>query len=750
VEGETTDMKIDSKDFVLSQALHGHGDGIRCIAVQNDSSFVTGSSKSEFICWTRQDDGSFAGKTLFQQKIHENAFCMQYVADDEYISGGTTYIGEGELIHWKTNGEVLNRIPHPGKSAAVNSCSVRPGTKITCTGCFDEKARMFSLLSPDAQQVLAGHKYGVEVLFLDDCLITGSYENLLIFSLDGKLVKKVAMAHNHQIKRIVPHPLGFATCSNDGFVKIWTKQGDQLQSICAHPETQKHASFVYSLSALPDGRLATSGEDQNVKIWNSDGSISQSIKMPAAVRDLICLPNGDLITGSTDMQVRIWSCDPNRRGSDELIANFHEFVQMSGSSMKELDESNLADPSILEEPGEEGQFAVVRTADGPMAYQYSGGQWVVIGHAMGSAEQASDHSGTLNGIQYDCVLQVDVDGNYVKIAFNKDDDPKKVTRNFCQKHSLVEEFARMKVLKFIEPHIDPQARAARMEREAIARQNALRHTPINRYYKAHIFSESKLDKMEDAVVNNNKAQADLPSYVDPKDLDQIFKIVKDTSHYHSSEFPRRCIKTVQKILCSPTKYILPILDFCRILMLHHEGVTALDSKEVRTAILNHFESAEFGRVQMRLLCELLANYLNKRNPDHKSDPEVLDFLRIVVQQTTPLCAESKVSFLRAYTAFHTNLLIWMARFHVPVDRIIKDEMDSLAKAAVNIKKGKWVFFTFLNLATTAYLGKSERPYLLGLLGGEESLKALVGERLNAADVHNQTDSASKDLFKIFK
>lgn len=55
----------------------------------------------------------------------------------------------------------------------------------------------------------------------------------------------------------------FASCSNDGSVRVWSFDGE-LRAVLTG-----HKSFVYSVCVLPNGDLASAGEDHCVRIWSS-------------------------------------------------------------------------------------------------------------------------------------------------------------------------------------------------------------------------------------------------------------------------------------------------------------------------------------------------------------------------------------------------------------------------------------------------------------------------------------------------
>merc|ERR1719464_1875139 len=106
----------------------------------------------------------------------------------------------------------------------------------------------------------------------------------------------------------------------------------------------------------------------------------------------------------------------------------------------------------------------------------------------------------------------------------------------------------------------------------------------------------------------------------------------------------------------------------------------LDDHSLRDTIISHMKNPAFKPVGRRLVCELLANYLNKRAAVPGEDPNLITFLQSVVTETSNLTDQKKASFLRGYTAFMTNLLIWMGRFRCPTDNIGEDVAASLSHA----------------------------------------------------------------------
>ena len=85
--------------------------------------------------------------------------------------------------------------------------------------------------------------------------------------------QKEWLAHGDIIRGITEVPnIGFATCSNDEVVKIWTMDGQHIQDL------RGHNGFVFCIDTLNTGEIVTGGDDCCVKVWQPmDGSLTQTI-----------------------------------------------------------------------------------------------------------------------------------------------------------------------------------------------------------------------------------------------------------------------------------------------------------------------------------------------------------------------------------------------------------------------------------------------------------------------------------------
>ena len=241
---------------------------------------------------------------------------------------------------------------------------------------------------------LQGHEHGVEVCSLESGqIVTGTFKLFHIWSAEGTLQKTVESAHDHMIRKVRRHPLGFLTAANDGFVNLWSNTGESIAKVLAHPENGDTPSFVYGLHTMADGKWISSGEDGSVKVFSVEGFLQQSLRHPGAVWDVTMLPNGDIVTACADATVRVWSKDPSRQLDADAVKEYYTMLQMakqaqgggSGGGGGAVDKSQLEPVEVLSMPGKPGEFKMVDDPKkGPSVYQWDGASasWQYIGEVL--------------------------------------------------------------------------------------------------------------------------------------------------------------------------------------------------------------------------------------------------------------------------------------------------------------------------------------------------------------------------------
>ena len=97
-----------------------------------------------------------------------------------------------------------------------------------------------------------------------------------------------------------------ASAGQDGTIKLWPKEGMD-QPLVLSPDSSSEGSAVYSLAVVADGRLASA--DGGIKLWSREGEgepvmLSQGDGDPPGF--LAALPDGRLASGGFDAKVYLW------------------------------------------------------------------------------------------------------------------------------------------------------------------------------------------------------------------------------------------------------------------------------------------------------------------------------------------------------------------------------------------------------------------------------------------------------------
>lgn len=75
-------------------------------------------------------------------------------------------------------------------------------------------------------------------------------------------------AHGDIIRCFTEIPgIGFASCSNDETIKLWTIDGQNLA------EMKGHTGFVFSICSLDSGEIISGGDDRTVRIWRDGKNV---------------------------------------------------------------------------------------------------------------------------------------------------------------------------------------------------------------------------------------------------------------------------------------------------------------------------------------------------------------------------------------------------------------------------------------------------------------------------------------------
>lgn len=439
-------------DFKLSAQLQGHEDDVRSVAFP-DPSFVLSASRDATVrVWKLLSNSPPTYDCTLAS--HGTAFVnsVAYAPPSQNFPDGLIVAGGKDTI---IEVRQPSKTPQDNAEALLlghqsNVCvlDVSEDGRTIVSGSWDTEARIWEIGNWEASTVLRGHTASVWAVLAYDrkIVITGCADKQIrFFTTDGKLLRSIQGGPDvvRTLCRLPKdHPSGaqFASAGNDGVIRLWTIEGQQVA------ELYGHENFIYSLAVLPTGELVSSSEDRTIRIWKGDQCV-QTITHPAiSVWSVaVCQQNGDIVSGASDRIVRVFSRSQDRQADANSIKEFEEAVKGSAIPQQQVGNINkeqLPGPEFLTSKSgtKEGQVQMIREANGSVAaYTWStaASQWVNVGTVV-DAVGSSGKKITFNGKDYDYVFDVDIEDGKppLKLPYNLSQNPYETARKFIEDNKL--------------------------------------------------------------------------------------------------------------------------------------------------------------------------------------------------------------------------------------------------------------------------------------------------------------------------
>ncbi|KAI5577200.1 hypothetical protein POPTR_009G112184v4 [Populus trichocarpa] len=591
------DMEIDFKNYQLSQELRGHEDDVRGICVCGNAGIATSSRDKTVRYWVPDptDKRKYESSKILLGHSSFVGPLAWIPPNQDFVEGAIVSGGMDTMVLvWNlSNGEKVQSLK--GHHLQVTGVVLDGEDIVSCSvDCTLRRWRKGQLV-----ENWEAHKSAIQAIIKlpSGELVTGSTDTTLKLW-KGKTCLHTFAGHSDTVRGLAEmHGLGILSASHDGSIRLWALTGEVLMEMVGH------ASIVYSVDSHVSGLIVSGSEDCSAKIWK-DGACVQSIEHPGCVWDVKFLENGDIVTACSDGAVRIWTSYQERIAEPADLDSYVSQLSQYKISRKRVGGLKLEDlPGLeaLQIPGTtDGQTKVIREGDNGVAYAWNlrEQKWDKIGEVVDGPEDGMKRP-VLDGFEYDYVFDVDIgDGEPIrKLPYNRSDNPYDTADKWLLKENLPLAY-RQQIVEFILQNSgqggvaldssfrDPFTGAnayipgGSSSMSVVSAKPTFKHIPKKGML---VFDVAQFDGILKKITEfhnsllSDPVKKDLSlSELEISRLGAVIKILKDTSHYHTSRFADADIALLLKLLKSwPLAMTFPVIDILRMLVLHPDGATVL-------------------------------------------------------------------------------------------------------------------------------------------------------------------------------
>ncbi|KAI5120473.1 hypothetical protein M0805_006493 [Coniferiporia weirii] len=439
--------------YKLSAQLRAHSSDVRAVASPIDTLVLSASRDKTAVSWTRPTSSEpFVQDCTFHAgSKYVNA--VAYIppspeAPKGYaVTGGTETVINIYPLDVPSDEPKYSLVGHTDNVCALNASA----SGLIISGSWDRTAKVWRNFQELYE--LRGHEQSVWAVQIldeaDETYLTASADKTVKLWMKNKHVRTYT-GHNGAVRglALLPH-IGFASCSNDGEIRVWTSEGDAVFTLSGH------TSFVYTLTVLPTGEIASGGEDRTLRVWRDEECVQAIVHPATSVWAVSSMPNGDIVTGCSDGIVRIFSAAEERWASADELKQYDDLVAsqaLPSQQVGDVKKTDLPGPEALTAPGKKsGEVKMVRNGDSVEAHQWdlASMSWQKIGEVVDAV--GSGRKQLHDGKEYDYVFDVDIQDGVppLKLPYNANENPYTAAQRFLASNDLPMSYLDQ-VVQFIE------------------------------------------------------------------------------------------------------------------------------------------------------------------------------------------------------------------------------------------------------------------------------------------------------------
>ncbi|KAB2603049.1 phospholipase A-2-activating protein-like [Pyrus ussuriensis x Pyrus communis] len=589
-------MDIDFKEYQLRCQLRGHEDDVRGVSVCGNAGIAT-SSRDRTVRFWSLDPSDERGYSESKILLGHTSFVGPLVwisPNEQYPNGGIVSGGMDTMVLvWDLRtGEKVQTLK--GHQLQVTGIALDNGDIVSSS--VDSTLRRWR--NGQLVESWEAHKAAIQAVIKlpSGELVTGSSDTTLKLW-RGSTCTHTFVGHSDTVRGLaVMSELGILSASHDGSIRLWALSGEVLMEMVGH------TSIVYSVDSHVSGLIVSSSEDCFAKIWK-DGVCMQSIEHPGCVWDAKFLENGDIVTACSDGVVRIWTINQDKIADALEVESYFSQLSQHKISRKRVGGLKLEElPGLeaLQIPGtSNGQTKVIREGDNGVAYAWNMREqkWDKIGEVVDGPDDGMKRP-VLDGNEYDYVFDVDIgDGEPIrKLPYNRSDNPYDTADKWLLRENLPLSY-REQVVAFILQNtgqnnftLDPSFRdpytgssayvPGQSSNKSASAKPTFKHIPKKGMLVFDVAQFDgilkKITEFNSNLLSDQEKKNSSLNEVEISRLGAIVKILKDTSHYHSSKFAEVDIALLLRLLKSwPVAMLFPVIDILRMIVLHPDGATRL-------------------------------------------------------------------------------------------------------------------------------------------------------------------------------